>query len=175
MSEGSFRDGLDLLRERDLGRLFVARLVAAFGSAMAPVAMAFGVLELTGSATAMGIVIASQSGASAVTIIRWREIRSASAPPTSCSNADAADWDAITIPIAVAEPVSSRTPNAIATGAIALPKAATNRATNSRPRSRSLSRSSPSRDLSPLTILLVSAALPPSSSSLSSAARASPA
>ena len=66
MSEGSFRDGLDLLRERDLGRLFVARLVAAFGSAMAPVAMAFGVLELTGSATAMGIVIASQSAASAL-------------------------------------------------------------------------------------------------------------
>jgi MFS family permease len=33
---------------------------------MAPVAMAFGVLELTGSATAMGIVIASQSGASAM-------------------------------------------------------------------------------------------------------------
>ena len=66
MSGKGFGDGLDLLRERDLGRLFVARFVAAFGSAMAPVAMAFGVLELTGSATAMGIVIASQSAASAL-------------------------------------------------------------------------------------------------------------
>ena len=47
------RGGLGLLRERDLGRLFAARLVSAYGSAMAPVAMAFGVLELTGSATAM--------------------------------------------------------------------------------------------------------------------------
>ena len=44
MSEQRFRDELDLLRERDLGRLFVARFVAAFGSAMAPVAMAFGAL-----------------------------------------------------------------------------------------------------------------------------------
>mgnify|MGYP000222881738 CR=1 FL=1 len=33
---------------------------------MAPIAMAFGVLELTGSATAMGVVIASQSGAAAL-------------------------------------------------------------------------------------------------------------
>jgi len=66
VSGKGFRDELDLLRERDLGRLFVARFVAAFGSAMAPVAMAFGVLELTGSATAMGIVIASQSAASAL-------------------------------------------------------------------------------------------------------------
>ena len=66
MSGKGFGDGLDLLRDRDLGRLFVARFVAAFGSAMAPVAMAFGVLELTGSATAMGIVIASQSAASAL-------------------------------------------------------------------------------------------------------------
>jgi MFS family permease len=65
-SGDGIRDALDLLRERDLGRLFVARFVSAFGSAMAPVAMAFGVLELTGSATAMGIVIASQSGASAM-------------------------------------------------------------------------------------------------------------
>jgi len=60
------RGGLDLLRERELGRLAAARLVSAYGSAMAPVAMAFGVLGLTGSATAMGVVIASQSGAAAL-------------------------------------------------------------------------------------------------------------
>ncbi len=64
--EKGIRGGLDLLRERGLGRLFAARLVSAYGSAMAPVAMAFGVLELTGSATAMGLVIASQSGAAAL-------------------------------------------------------------------------------------------------------------
>lgn len=57
---------LGLLRERDLGRLFAAQLVSAFGSAMTPVAMAFGVLELTGSATAMGVVVASQAGAAAL-------------------------------------------------------------------------------------------------------------
>jgi MFS family permease len=58
--------GLALLRERDLGRLFVARFVSAFGSAMAPIAMAFGVLELTGSATAVGVVIAAETGAAAL-------------------------------------------------------------------------------------------------------------
>jgi MFS family permease len=58
--------GLSLLRERDLGRLFWARMVSAYGSAMAPVAMAFGVLELTGSASAMGVVIACQAGAAAL-------------------------------------------------------------------------------------------------------------
>jgi MFS family permease len=62
-NEKGIRGGLELLREPNLGRLFAARLVSAYGSAMAPVAMAFGVLELTGSATAMGVVIASQSGA----------------------------------------------------------------------------------------------------------------
>ncbi len=65
-SDGGIARGLGLLRERDLGRLFTARLVSAFGSAMAPVAMAFGVLELTGSATAVGLVIASQTGAVAL-------------------------------------------------------------------------------------------------------------
>ena len=58
--------GLGLLRERDLGRLFAARMVSAYGTAMAPIAMAFGVLELTGSATAMGVVIASETGAVAL-------------------------------------------------------------------------------------------------------------
>ncbi|MFQ5698955.1 MAG: MFS transporter [Myxococcota bacterium] len=58
--------GLRLLGERDLRRLLAARLVSAFGSAMAPIAIAFGVLELTGSATAMGVVIASETGAAAL-------------------------------------------------------------------------------------------------------------
>lgn len=66
MPHPSVAQGLRLLRERDLGRLFWARLVSAFGSAMAPIAMAFGVLELTGSATAVGLVIAAETGALAL-------------------------------------------------------------------------------------------------------------
>ena len=51
------------LRDPNFARLFGARFISAFGSAMAPIAMAFGVLELTGSATQMGLVIAAQSAA----------------------------------------------------------------------------------------------------------------
>ena len=66
MTAPGFAPGLQLLREADFARLFSARLISAFGSAMAPIAVAFGVLELTGSATTMGIVIAAQSGAQVV-------------------------------------------------------------------------------------------------------------
>ena len=38
-------------------------MISAFGSSMAPIAVAFGVLELTGSASAMGIVLAAQTSA----------------------------------------------------------------------------------------------------------------
>jgi len=58
-----FRAGLAQLREPDFARLFGARFVSAFGSAMAPVAMAFAVLDLTGSARQVGMVIASQTAA----------------------------------------------------------------------------------------------------------------
>jgi MFS family permease len=54
---------LDQLRDPGFARLFWARFVSAFGTAMAPVAMAFGVLELTGSPRLMGLVIASQTAA----------------------------------------------------------------------------------------------------------------
>jgi MFS family permease len=58
------------LRDRNFALLFSARLVSMFGTAMAPLAIAFGVLELTGSAAQMGIVIASQTGAQvAVTLL----------------------------------------------------------------------------------------------------------
>jgi MFS family permease len=57
------REGLQLLRAPSFARLFGSRLISAFGSAMAPVAMAFAVLDLTGSAASMGLVIASQTGA----------------------------------------------------------------------------------------------------------------
>lgn len=61
MSRSSIRDGLTLLRERDFPFLFGAHLVSWFGTSMAPIAIAFGVLQLTGSARATGWVIASQT------------------------------------------------------------------------------------------------------------------
>jgi MFS family permease len=54
---------LDQLRDANFARLFSARFVSAFGTAMAPIAMAFGVLEQTGSPKLVGWVIASQTAA----------------------------------------------------------------------------------------------------------------
>ncbi len=58
-----FRAGAEQLRDPDFARLFSARFASSFGTAMAPIAMAFGVLELTGSPVLMGLVIASQTAA----------------------------------------------------------------------------------------------------------------
>jgi MFS family permease len=66
-SPAGFRAGLEQLREPEFARLFAARLISAFGTAMAPVAMAFGVLELTGSPRLVGIVLASQTAAQVAT------------------------------------------------------------------------------------------------------------
>lgn len=61
----SSRAGLALLRNANFARLFAARLVSAFGTAMVFVALPFGVLELVGSDNPgpVGYVIASASGA----------------------------------------------------------------------------------------------------------------
>jgi predicted MFS family arabinose efflux permease len=59
----ALRDGVDLLGNRDFARLFAAHLIAWFGTSMAPIAIAFGVLQSTGSARDTGLVIASQTGA----------------------------------------------------------------------------------------------------------------
>lgn len=56
-----FRDGLALLRERDFLRLFIAYLISYLGTAMAPIAIAFGVLDLTGSTSDAAIVIAAST------------------------------------------------------------------------------------------------------------------
>jgi len=57
-------EGLALLREPGFARLFAARLVSAFGSAMAPIALPFAVLEdLGGEPSDVGLVIAAGSGA----------------------------------------------------------------------------------------------------------------
>ena len=48
------------LRERDFRYLFSGRLTSLAGSAIAPVALAFAVLDLTGSPTSLGIVLAAR-------------------------------------------------------------------------------------------------------------------
>ena len=49
MANGDFQAGLRLLGRPEVSRLFVAYLIIYTGTAMAPIAMAFGVLELMGS------------------------------------------------------------------------------------------------------------------------------
>ena len=48
------------LRERDFRYLFAGRVTSLLGSAIAPVALAFAVLDLTGSPTSLGIVLAAR-------------------------------------------------------------------------------------------------------------------
>ncbi|HET8956698.1 MAG TPA: MFS transporter [Solirubrobacterales bacterium] len=52
---------LEVLREPGYRRLFFGRTTSLIGDGMAPVALAFAVLDLTGSATDLGIVIAAHS------------------------------------------------------------------------------------------------------------------
>ncbi len=59
MSAGGVREGLALLRRPNFAKLFVAYLITHTGSAMAPIAIAFGVLELTGSTSTAAYVIAA--------------------------------------------------------------------------------------------------------------------
>ncbi len=49
------------LREREFRLLFAGRTISMAGSAMAPVALAFAVLDLTGSTTDLGLVLAARS------------------------------------------------------------------------------------------------------------------
>lgn len=49
-----------LLRHRDFRLLFTARTASVLGNAVVPVAVAFAVLELTGSATDLGLVLAAR-------------------------------------------------------------------------------------------------------------------
>jgi hypothetical protein len=63
VSNRTIGEGLELLGERNFLRLFCARLVSMFGSSMTPLALAFGVLELTGSPVEVGLVVASGTAA----------------------------------------------------------------------------------------------------------------
>jgi MFS family permease len=47
------------LREREFRLLFIGRTVSLFGTAFAPIALAFAVLDLTGSASDLGLVVAA--------------------------------------------------------------------------------------------------------------------
>jgi len=57
------RTGLAQLTDPSFARLFTARLISAFGSHLALIAIAFGVLELTGSSSQMALVMGSQTTA----------------------------------------------------------------------------------------------------------------
>lgn len=48
------------MRERDFRFLFLGRITSLLGSAIAPVALAFAVLDLTGSPTSLGVVLAAR-------------------------------------------------------------------------------------------------------------------
>ncbi len=64
MTDSGIREGLALLKQPNVNRMFLAYLVSYTGTAMAPIAMAFGVLDLTGSTTDASIVIAAPTLAS---------------------------------------------------------------------------------------------------------------
>ena len=68
------REGLALLKQPNVNRMFVAYLVSYTGNAMAPIAMAFGVLDLTGRAeqAAAEAEEAERREAEAEEALRWR-------------------------------------------------------------------------------------------------------
>ncbi len=57
----TFPDALTPLRDRQFAWYYAGRFVSTMGSVIAPIALVFAVLDLTGSATAIGIVIAARS------------------------------------------------------------------------------------------------------------------
>jgi predicted MFS family arabinose efflux permease len=65
----TLRSGVLLLRDPNVGKMFVAYLVSYTGTAMAPIAMAFGVLELTGRASDASFVIAAPTLASIAVLL----------------------------------------------------------------------------------------------------------
>ena len=49
-----------VLRLRDFRNVFIAQTVSTFGDGITPVALTFAVLDLTGSGTDLGLVLAAQ-------------------------------------------------------------------------------------------------------------------
>jgi len=56
---GRFAARLDVLRIRNFRNLFLGQSVSLFGDGLMPIALTFAVLDLTGSGTDVGIVLAS--------------------------------------------------------------------------------------------------------------------
>ncbi|MEM9177496.1 MAG: MFS transporter [Myxococcota bacterium] len=69
MADSGFVAGLSVLRHRNVACLFLAYLVTHTGTAMAPIAMAFGLLEMTGSTRASGLVVAAPTAAGVVVLL----------------------------------------------------------------------------------------------------------
>ncbi|WP_236789148.1 MFS transporter [Amycolatopsis sp. GM8] len=61
--------GVNSLRHRDFRRLLTGRTFGELGNAVAPVALAFAVLDLTGSAADLGIVVGARSVASVLLVL----------------------------------------------------------------------------------------------------------
>ncbi|MBT5334358.1 MAG: MFS transporter [Gammaproteobacteria bacterium] len=59
MAQNNFSNALRLLKNPNVSRMFVSYLITYMGTAMAPIAMAFGVLDLTGSTADAAFVIAA--------------------------------------------------------------------------------------------------------------------
>ena len=58
---GRLREGGRLLHVREFRNVFLAQSVSVFGDGITPVALTFAVLDLTGSGTDLGLVLAAQS------------------------------------------------------------------------------------------------------------------
>lgn len=66
-SQASDWADLGALRYRDFRLLFIGQAISSFGDTLVPVALVFAVLDLTGSATDLGLVL----GASAITVVMF--------------------------------------------------------------------------------------------------------
>jgi MFS family permease len=62
-------DGVEVLRQRNFRLLFTARTISFFGSNLVPIAVAFAVLDMTGSATDVGIAFAARTLAQVATLL----------------------------------------------------------------------------------------------------------
>lgn len=69
MTASHIAQGLRLLKNPNVNRMFVAYLISHIGTVMAPIAMAFGVLELTGSAADAGVVVAAPTAATILVLL----------------------------------------------------------------------------------------------------------
>src|SRR5262249_53746478 len=61
--------GVEVLRQANFRLLFTARTISFFGSNLVPIAVAFAVLDLTGSATDVGIAFAARTLAQIATLL----------------------------------------------------------------------------------------------------------